>query len=151
MPLILLCPSFSWARRFPSKGSFKIVLSLKQRYFARSAGSFRCQLGRSVLPSPLCSPPWPSHPVYVLRWRTCPQPVTVSAVARKALHYRNVILQNNSFWRNSFPEAEAACRKAKILGDGSGKLQTQKPRGSCARKATMGIPFPSSHKETVHL
>ena len=130
----MICPSFSWTRRFPSKGSFKIVLSLKQRYFARSAGSFHCQLGRSVLLSPLCSPPHPSHPVYVLGWRTYPQPVTVSAVARKVSHYTNVILQNNGFWRNSFPEAEAACRKAKVLGDCSGQLQTQEPRGGHARK-----------------
>jgi len=95
------------------------------------------QLGRSVLLcTMLCSPPRSSRPVpvYVLGQRTCPQLMAVSAVSRKALHYSNVILQNNGFWRNSFAEAEAACRKAKVLGDCGGQLQMRKPRGGRARK-----------------
>lgn len=59
------------------------------------------------------------------------QPMTISAVARKAWRYMDVILWDNGFWRNSFPEVEAGCKKGKVLGDCSG--QVQEPRGGRAR------------------
>lgn len=147
----MICPGFPWTRRFPSKGSFKIVLSIKQRYFARSAGSFHCQRGRSGL----LSPPCPSHAVYIRGWRTRPQPMTVSAVARKALHYTNVILQNNGLipWsRSSLQEGKGPGRLQRAVKNAKAKRWLCQKRPSweypslvpTRKLLTQQTPIPSS-------